>query len=183
MKRFRINPVIALITIIGALAVWKEWQPVKVETLWKPDMASIAMGLLYLVTFIVLIMAIRQWKKGHGKAAFTACGVALAFIALIWGQRWALIAREAEPDVFSARAEGVGGDGALYLSFKKGHYVTAQKQDQWTQTFYRGSYSRQGDTLELDIPLDFPLGKRAVIEGDTLRFLNPPAFFYFIPSH
>lgn len=179
MTRFKISPFIALIIIIGILAVVEEWQPVKKEGLWVIDAAFIMIALLYIITILALLIAIRRWAKERGSKSFAAFGIALAFVGLIWGHRGVMSEKDAAPDVFSAWTMDIGGDGGFYLSFKKGHYVTAQKQDQWMQTFYRGSYSRKGDTIDLDIPVDFPLSTRAVIEGDTLHFLGSKAYFHF----
>lgn len=180
MQRLGVTPARLLVIVIGLVAIFEEWKGVREETLWNFDFASVVMGGLYLITLIGIIITTRRLIKGEKTFASPTMLLAIVFVLLIWGHRARVSYMDDSPDVYTAWTDDIGGDGGLFLSFKEGGYLTAQKQDQWQVTYYRGSYSRKGDTLLLSMPSEFPLGGTAIVDGDTtLQFPGFRAFFQF----
>lgn len=179
MKKLGIPPARLAVIVVGLIAIFEEWKGVQEETLWNYDFTSMVMGLLYLIILVGVIISIRRFIKGEKAFASPTMLLAAVFVVLVWGHRSVVEAKEKLPDIYMAWTEEIGSDGGLYLSFKEGGYLTAHKQDHWQVIYYRGSYTRQGDSLLLNMPADFPLGNIAIVEGNTLRFPGFKAFFEF----
>lgn len=179
MKKLGIPPARLAVVVVGLIAIFEEWKGVQEETLWNYDFASVVMGVLYLITLVGIIITIRRLIRGEKTFASPTMLLAAAFVVLVWGHRAMVEAKEKLPNIYTAWTQDIGGDGGLYLYFKADGYLSAQKQDQWQVTYYRGSYARQGDSLLLNMPADFPVGSIAIVEGNTLRFPGFKAFFEF----
>jgi hypothetical protein len=180
MKRLGLRELYLAIIVAGILALWEEWKGVYIDALFPVYWASVIRGILYVLTVVSVVVAIRLLIRGRGWRSFTAPAIAFAFIMQIGINRITARAWDKSPDFYSAWTGDIGGDGGLYLSFKQQGYLRAQKQDHWQVTYYTGSYFKKGDTLYLDIPFDFPLSRTAVIEGDSaLQFLDSRAHFTF----
>ena len=86
---------------------------------------------------------------------------------------------KSQETVFDAYNYDIGSDGGLKFEFKKGGYIFGRSIDHFSETFYFGEFSLHKDTLELNIPLDFPLSKQGYIYGDSvILFKNDPKKFY-----
>ena len=76
------------------------------------------------------------------------------------------------PDIFTAYTNEIGSDGGLDLEFKSNGILKITKMDHWELSEYRGRYQMKDDTVDLDIPLEFKLGKKGVLGIDSLRFID-----------
>ena len=84
------------------------------------------------------------------------------------------------PTIFSATTYDIGNDGGFTLEFKANGYVNAKKIDHFESTFYRGKYIQNRDSFHLSIPLDFQLGKTAIIKRDSLYIVGDTIKFFVL---
>ncbi len=70
--------------------------------------------------------------------------------------------------VFTAATYQIGSDGGFILDFKKGGHLKGEKRDHWGVTYYWGNYSQNKDTVNINIPLDFKLGRQAILTDTSL---------------
>lgn len=78
---------------------------------------------------------------------------------------------------FKATNFDLGNDGGFTLDFKKNMYLKGFKIDHFSATTYWGTYQQQGDTLVLNIPLDFELGRHAVVKDSIMYFIDDKVKF------
>jgi hypothetical protein len=72
--------------------------------------------------------------------------------------------------LFIANSNEFGNDGGFRLNFKENMVLIGEKIDRFNKTTYWGSYKQEGDTIRIDIPLDFQLGKIALLQDSILYF-------------
>jgi hypothetical protein len=168
---------IAIGLFLGILAIFSAYLPVKHYSLFFSWIYSAPIVLLCLSALVFLVFLIRQYIKEVKPVAlvpFIICLVSGFFAYYLEGRREGL---DHSDTSFKASTDKFGDDGGFYIDFKKNGHVQAERHSHWELTSYWGGYRRDGDTIYLDIPLDFPLGKKAVLTDTTLRFLDDTVIF------
>ena len=101
---------------------------------------------------------------------------AIAILAIVWHTHLRNNLDNSQTS-FTAATSQIGSDGGFIIDFKKNGHLKAERQDHWSVTYYWGNYTVEKDTIQLDLSLDFKLGKQAILTnnslqiiGDTIRF-------------
>jgi hypothetical protein len=161
----------------GILAIYSAYLPIKHYSLFFSWIYSAPIILLCLTALVFLVLLIRQYVKGVRSFAlvpFIICLVSAFFAYYLDERREGL---DRSDTSFKASTDRFGDDGGFYMDFKKNGHVQAERHDHWEFTSYWGGYRRDKDTIYLDIPLDFPLGKKAILTDTALRFLDDTIIF------
>ena len=58
------------------------------------------------------------------------------------------------------------------MDFKTNNHLKGMKIDRFITTSYWGSYAKLNDTIKLNIPTNFKMGRVALLKEDTLCFLD-----------
>lgn len=161
---------VAAASLTGSLAAFTTICPVKKQALFFPWIHSAPFFGLCALVFIFLALNTRQYLRHKNPAAFMPLAAGATFILLI-----ILLAKRQEaldnsPTRFVASTREIGNDGGLFLDFKENGRLVATRGDHWQVTRYRGKYSQENNVIELDIPFDFELGKKAVLTDSSLVF-------------
>jgi hypothetical protein len=162
---------------LGILAIYSAYLPVKHYSLFFSWIYSAPFILLCLSALVFLVFLIRQYVKEVKPIAlmpFIICLVS-GFLAYYLNERRASL--DDSDTSFKASTDKFGNDGGFYMDFKKNGYVQAERHNHWELTSYWGKYRRDKDTIYLDVPLDFPLGKKAILTDTTLRFVDDTVIF------
>ncbi|RFS21434.1 hypothetical protein DVR12_16180 [Chitinophaga silvatica] len=168
-----IKPVpILLITFIGVIALRIAYLPVFHDALFFTWLYYFPFFCLCVLTIIYFLLNIKQFLRT--KKIFTLLSVIIGAISIILiilqhkkRENW-----NNAPSIFTATTNKIGNDGGLVLQFKNNGILKATKMDHWAVTYYWGTYRLKNDTVDLDIPLDFDLGRKAVLGEKSLRFLE-----------
>ena len=172
MKLFQI--IIAL--LFSGLAIFGEFRNIKESTIF-PTLLDTPFPILCTLAIIFLVINIRQYIKGKKLYSFLPVLICAAAIMPIY---WHIKKRQdisRSESIFVATTYQIGSDGGFILYFKKDGNLHAERRDHWLLTKYWGHYSRNNDTVNLDIPLNFQLGKTGILTdtsltilGDTIKF-------------
>jgi hypothetical protein len=60
----------------------------------------------------------------------------------------------------------------ILMDFKSNNNLKITQMYKFGETTYYGKYLIKDDTIYFNIPTDFNLAKKAIIDRDTLKFLN-----------
>jgi hypothetical protein len=156
----------------GIAAIYSAYLPIKHYSLFFSWIYSAPIVLLCLSALLFLTLLIRQYVKKMktlALAPFIICLVSGFFAYHLDERRKGL---DNSDTSFKASTDKFGNDGGFYMDFKKNGHVQAERHDHWELTSYWGGYRRDKDTIYLDVPLDFPLGKKAILTDTTLQFLD-----------
>lgn len=170
------STVIAL--LFGWLAIHIAFSPVYVDALFFAWMYSAPFVLLCVLTLVFLIRSIQQFfVKNEKILVFLPVVISSICILVVVIQNERREALDNSATIFRASTREIGSDGGFNLYFKENGVLKAEKQDHWAVSYYWGEYHLKNDTVELDIPLDFKLGKKAVLSGKSLLFLDDSPTF------
>jgi hypothetical protein len=171
-----------LILFLGIFLILMEFQLSKTSSVlgtWEGWEALPIIGL-----FILTAIATKKYlyKDVKAKDSWTALSILTGVILLMTVIGHIIYVHRLDTDnvtQFMAYTydRQFGNDGGLILDFKRNGHLKAERRDHWAQTFYWGRYTINKDTVILDIALDFKLGKYAIFNDTTLRFLDDKAIF------
>ena len=173
MKLFQI--IITL--ILGVFAINTEFRSIKQYSLFFDWVHSAPFYILWLLMFFFLVVNIIQYIKYRKILVLLPlliCIISILIVVRIKTRRDFLDNSETS---FKATTYSIGNDGGFILDFKKNGHLKAERRDHWLLTYYWGKFTSKGDTIYLDIPLDFNLGKQAVLNGKTLNIINDTVTF------
>ena len=156
-------PIISTL-IAGILSIYIAARPVKQDILFFTWVFSVPFYCTCILTIVYFIITIK-YKKPTPLLSFLT-GIICILITMLQNNKWEQL--EKLPNYFSAHTYQIGGDGGSYLKFKNNGWVNVERQDHGALTNYWGKYYQHQDTIELDIPDDFPLEKKAIIRRDSL---------------
>ncbi len=165
--------------MLGGLATYFECQDIKRwEILLGPELLkSIPLVLLCLLTPIYLLKNNIQYQETNRFKDFTPSLTGLFFLILVFGHKIIRSNLDSSPTLFTAINYDIGNDGGFTLDFKKNNHLTGKRIDHFSETSYWGNYIKRGDTLFLNIPLDFAMGKHAILNDNTLCFIDDTVHF------
>lgn len=170
-----------LVLLFGGMAIYQEFRNVEVSGLFENFPVSLPFIILSILLLYCLWRNAGQFRKSGNLIAFLPFTMGLLLAGLTLGHYCLRAYRYNLPTVFTAWNPDLGNDGGLWLHFKKGDYLVGQRVDHFSTTTYWGDYSRKGDTIILDLPLDFEMGRRAVVQDKLLRFLDDTVKFEILP--
>lgn len=175
MKPFQITLAIAF----SGLAIFVEFRDIKETTIFPTPM-DVPFPILCILALAFLIINVRQYIKYKKLFSFLPVCICVAGIMIIY---WHIKKREhiaASESVFTAGTYQIGSDGGFRLHFKKDGNLTAERLDHWLHTEYWGHYHLNNDTLTMEIPLNFQLGRRGILTDTSLRLLDDTIRFHVI---
>jgi hypothetical protein len=174
------RPVQTLIALfISAIAVWSAFRPIKEYAVFDL-FESFPFRALCALTVVFVVMNFRRYSSSKKMISFLPVFLCLtALSAIIWHQKH-MDRLDRSSTKFIATTYDIGTDGGLIFDFKENGHLKAEKKDHWILTCYRGKYSMNHDTINLDIPLDFNLSKQALLKADSLHFTGDTTKFYVI---
>lgn len=79
---------------------------------------------------------------------------------------------ESESLVIAVQDCKIEGRESTVYDFKKNGHLLVEANLKFSTDYYWGSYKRKGDTLIMDIPIDFENGKIAYFKNNQFRFLD-----------
>lgn len=169
---------IILILLFGGLTIFLEFRNTQEWTLFGEGIFNAAsiFGLCFL-TFMYLFQNTKQYYQQKKITTFLPSALGLLFLVLIGGHHFLRSNNDNSATLFTATNYDLGSDGGFTLDFKKNNHLMGKKIDHFSSTTYRGSYRKLGNTIVLNILLDFKLGKQAIIQKDTLRFMDDTVKF------
>lgn len=167
---------IVITLIFGLFGICVETRSIKESSLfaWIDSIPFVA---LCIVTFLLSIITIWKYLKYKKLVLLFPLLFGAASILIIIWHRKARKELDNSPINFTASTYQIGSDGGFVLEFKKNGHLKAERYDHWMVTNYWGKYSYNKDTIELDIPLNFELGRKAIIAGNSLIFMNDTVKF------
>jgi hypothetical protein len=176
--KFKPNRLVILAVACGLLAVLHEFRNIDQQTVFRLEkLQLIPLLALCVLTALLLYKNVVQLKHDKQFRAFIPALICIALIAAIfWHRQWRSSV-DNTPVLFKAFNYRPGNDGGFLLEFKQNKYLKGQKMDHWAVTYYWGHYEQNGDTLTLDIHLDFNLGKHAILHNDVLSFTDDSVRF------
>lgn len=175
MRRFQI----ILLLVFGGLAAFFQFKQIKEWSLFLDDFS---LGIIFLViscilTIVSFFNSLRLFKQKQPFYVFLPPFVGLVLVIAVSGHRFYQEAINKRRTLFQAMNDDIGSDGGFRFDFKEGGYLQGTKVDRFSTTYYWGKFKRQKDTLLLDIPLDFNLGRRAYLQNNILRFQDDTTKF------
>lgn len=177
MKRTQI----ILILIFGALAIWAEFRNIVEDAMLSVSMFyGVPLIILCCLTCIYLFKNTILFKQTKRYTSFVPVLIGFIIIAAIFRHKQWRSSIDDSPILISAINYDIGSDGGFILDFKANNHLKAEKRDHWIVTYYWGTYERTNDSLLLNIPLDFKMGRHAVLQKDTLSFTDDTLYFEVI---
>lgn len=171
-----------LILLFGGLAFYLEFRNIKEWTLFGGELLDkLPFIMLCLVLVVCGFKNIRQFRRSKNLVSLLPLTIGFALFALILGHNLLRSHHDNSPTLFTATNYDLGTDGGFRLHFKKDDYLLGEKIDHFSTTTYWGGYKRNGDTITLNIPLDFKMGRQAVVQNNVLRFLDDTVRFDISP--
>lgn len=171
-----------LISLFGGLAVYLEFRNIKE---WTPFGGNILDNVPFFALCLALVgcifQNIRQYRRTNSLVSFLPFTMGFALFALTLAHNFLRSHHENLPTLFTATNYDIGTDGGFRLHFKKDDFLVGEKINHFSTTTYWGEYKRSGDTIVLDIPLDFKMGRQAVLQSNVLRFLDDTVKFEVSP--
>lgn len=169
---------IVLILLFGGLTVYLEFKDIRERTLFGGDLFDAApFYALCILTTVYLYKNSRQYRQRKSMVSFVPSAIGLLFLAVAIGHMLLRSHHDNSPTRFTATNYDLGSDGGFSLDFKQNNHLKGKKVDRFSSTTYWGTYKQQGDTLVLNIPLDFKMGRQAVFQDSILRFIDDTVRF------
>ena len=167
-----------LILALSLLGVWLQFRNIKEDSVLGLDMLDgVPLAALCILTTIFLFSNSLQFRKTKNYLSFIPAFTGLVFIAIIFGHKQWRSSLDSSRTLFTATNNSLGSDGGFIFDFKENNQLKGEKRDHWMVTYYWGRYKKQGDTLLLDIPLNFKMGRHAVLHNDILKFTDDTIHF------
>jgi hypothetical protein len=176
MRRFQLF----IILLAGGLTVFDEFRNIKESTMFGIEMFEfVPMILLCILTVVYLIKNINQHTDTDTRNIICLIPslLGLLFLVLTFGHMLIRSNLDNSKTFFTATTNDVGSDGGFTLDFKTNSHLKGEKIDRFSTTSYWGSYTKLNDTIKLDIPTDFKMGRVALLKKDTLSFLDDTSHF------
>jgi hypothetical protein len=178
LKQAGMNPVqVLLVSIIGGFAIYIAYLPVFHDTLFFTWINYVPFFCLCTLTILYFFLSTIQFIKAKKILKFLPVVIGAICIFVIIMQNRKRKSWDNASIIFTAHTQEIGSDGGLDLDFKSNGILKATKMDHWAVTEYWGTYNINKDTINLDIPFDFRLGQRAILEKNSLRFLDDTIHF------
>jgi hypothetical protein len=166
------------IFVFGGIAVIREFQNIKEWTVFGGDLfGAFLLIILCILTVFFLFKNYSRFKQTRNYFTFIHSFTGLLFLGLIFGHMIIRSSYDNSKTLFEAYNETTGNDEGFTLDFKMNKHLKGQRVDRFGTTSYWGSYTKQGDTLILDIPLDFKMGRHAILQGNILQFTDDTIHF------
>jgi hypothetical protein len=164
-----------LILFSGGLSVYVEFRNITQDG-FLLELLDLPYLILSILTAVLLIINCREYRKKKAIVYFPSI-VGLLFIGLITGHILLRSHNDKSQTLFTGFSGAFGDDGGFIFDFKKNNHLVGKKFDFWHITTYRGSYRKKGDTVILSIPLDFKMGRQAVMQDSFLYFIDDTISF------
>ncbi len=160
-----------LLLVLGVMSVDFEFRAIQERDVFTGDItASIPFYSLCAITLYYLIRSITDYRHHKKLVAFIPSVIGLIFMGIIFSHKVVRSNQKNYQTLFSARSDEFGTDGGLRLEFKENMVLFGEKIDRFSNTTYWGTYKQEGDSITIDIPLDFKLCKRAILQDSILYF-------------
>jgi hypothetical protein len=167
-----------LILIFGLLASGLEFRNIKTDTVFSIGMLEgIPLIALCILTATFIYKNSVQFRRTKNYFSFVPPFIGLVLIVTTFAHKLWRSSVDNAPTIFTATNYNLGNDGGFILDFKADKHLKAEKRDHWMVTYYWGSYEKQGDTLLIDIPLNFKMGRHAVLQDNLLSFTDDTVHF------
>jgi hypothetical protein len=164
----------------AGLAIYTEFRTIKTDT-WFFNWANYApLVILWAITLTLLVITMRYFLVGKNLFGAVPVLICIGSLAAIYWHKKEMERIKHLPTIFVATTRQIGSDGGFLLDFKKDGFLRAERRDHGILTWYVGKYHTTRDTIIIGIALDFKLGKKAVIKGDSLFFVNDKMRFAII---
>jgi hypothetical protein len=161
-----------IILLFGGFAIQEEFNNIKESSIIDILGENPILILLCGIAIIYLIINTQQFICNKRVLSFIPSVLALAFIGLIFWHKQKRKSDDNSPSLFEAWTQDIGNDGGFRLEFKKNNILKGLKIDHLSSTTYWGTYQQSRDTLILNIPLDFKMGRQATLENNTFRIID-----------
>lgn len=169
---------IILILLFGGLTVYLEFRDIEEWTLFGGDLFdAVPFYTLCILTLVYLFKNSRQYRQHRSILTYLPSAMGLLFLMVTVGHMLMRSKHDNSPTLFSATNYDLGSDGGFTLDFKSNNHLKGKKIDRFSTTTYWGTYKQHRDTLVLDIPLDFKMGRQAVFQDSILRFIDDTVRF------
>ena len=165
------------ILLIGGLAVYFEFQNIKESTVLGIDPDSLSLIILGVLTFTYLYKTLMSSGETKNHKRLIPFAISLVLLIIIFGHKVVRTYLDSSTTLFTAYNQKIGNDGGLTFDFKTNNHLKGLRVDKFSETYYWGSYTKQNDTLKLSINLDFKMGRLAIIQNDSLRFIDDSTKF------
>lgn len=160
-----------LLLVLGAISVEFEFRDIQEsDILTGPITESIPFYSLCAITLYYLIRSITNFQKNKKLVAFIPSVIGLIFIGITSNHKVFRSNQKSYQTLFRASSNEFGNDGGFSLNFKENKVLIGEKIDRFSKTTYWGTYKQEADTIIIDIPLDFQLGKTALLQDSVLYF-------------
>ncbi|OQP59578.1 hypothetical protein A3860_36930 [Niastella vici] len=166
-----------LTLIFGSLVIYGETRTITQKTIFFDFIDYVPLTILCLIAATQLIRLILFYRTNAGRMILLSLAIAAICLGYIVWHLKHVEKLDNSPTLFTASNSQIGSDGGSRLYFKENGYLKAERSDHWCFTTYRGSYTIVKDTFDLDIRLDFKLGKRAILDNGVLKFIDDTLIF------
>jgi hypothetical protein len=168
-----------ILLVTGGLAVWFELQPIYRYGLTEIQGRTVSLYILCILLFIATIRAVIRFRRLKKISTFIPPAVGLvSLLIVIFHARWRSDL-ENSPSIMLAHTSAFGTDGGLALEFKKDNHVVAELRNRIDLTRFWGRYQIKQDTVYLDLPVDFNLGKKGILADNRLLMIDSKVSFKF----
>lgn len=166
------RPHIITALVINGLAVTAELRPVKEQALLFGWINSAPIATIFIASLIFLTLNIKKYLTHKSLSCFIPLTVCVCSLFIMISYKKNRDYLDTSATSFTAHTLEIGSDGGFKFDFKKNGHLVAERMDHWKETRYWGKYYRSNDTITLDIPLNFKLGKRAILTDTSLNFID-----------
>jgi len=163
---------ILLALLSSGLAIFTEFRSIKESALFFDLSNSIPVFILWTSTFIFTFLSVKGYSADKRVVSFLPSILCIIGLCVVYWHSKKRETLDDSPSVFTATTDQIGSDGGFILEFKKDGYLKAEKRDHLALTYYWGGYIQIKDTITLNLPLDFKLGKQAILTDTSLRVIN-----------
>jgi hypothetical protein len=171
---------IVIALLIGLLALPMEFQSsIKGGLMGSPHVFKYFLIIVLVALAIAyLFMGIKAYRSSQEKSEFLPLITVLILLGVIYGHILYRDKMDNSKSAFTAyTTEKIEGRESTEIDFKTNGYLKVHVANKFTDDYYWGKYEKRGDTLLLDVETDFKLKKRAIIQGDTLRFVGDSTLY------
>jgi len=167
-----------LIFVFGSIAVVSEFQSIKEWTLFGGGIfEAFVLIILCILTVVFLFTDYSRFRQTRNYLSFIHSFTGLLCLGLVFGHMIIRSSKDNSKTLFEAYNENIGIDGDFTLDFKVNNHLKGTRVDHFSTISYWGSYVKRGDTLILNIPLDFQMGRHAILKGNTMQFTDDTIHF------
>jgi hypothetical protein len=163
---------VILVLLVGAGAIFAEIRPVKEYSLFFSWINSAPIVFTCIMAGVYLVLNIIGFVKQGKLASFLPFVLSLILVFVLFALIQHRETLDNAPTRFFADAAMIGNDGGTRFDFKENGHLKGERHDQWVETFYWGTYQEKNDTILLDIPLNFKLGRKALLTDSLLKFID-----------